>query len=226
MKTIVLMTLICVFVTVPASADLISFLSGDGFAGVDGDTSAWSTTDATASLGSSSWSLLSGMASVDAYINGSSGTLSHRGTRGLGVLDTGDADEVDIGVSGVERIEITFPNLDYYVNSLEVRSLFTGEGPGGAPEQGVVDFWRDGSSFYTESLVAVQSGGNGVLAVSYGPPYLVDKLVFHIPTGQSYSSFSELAVAKLDVSPVPVPGAALLAMLGLSAVGVKLRKRT
>jgi len=202
-----------------ASADMVSFLSADSFAGVDDDTSGWPTDD---TLGVSSLSLLGGMASVDAYINGGSGTLYERATRGLGVLGGTNDDEVESSsVSGVEKIEITFPTLDYYVNSLEVRSLFI-ETDG--TEQGVVDFYLDGSVVDTQNLVAVQSTGNGVLAISYGTPVLVDKLVFHVPTGQTYTNFSELAVAKLDVDPVPVPGAVLLGILGLGAVGVKLRK--
>ena len=218
---IIFITALCAFVAVPASADMVSFLYADSFAGVDGDTSGWSTDTTMVNLGVSSWSLLSGMASVDAYENGSLGTFTQRGIRGLGVSGGIADDEVDT-LQLTERIEITFPTLDYYVNSLEVRSLFIETG---GTEQGVVDFYLGGgSSFYTESLVAVQAGGNGVLAISYGTPMLVDKLVFYVPSGQAYTNNSEFAVAKLDVTPVPVPAAVLLGILGLSVAGVKLRK--
>lgn len=204
----------------------ISFLSADSFAGVDPDTSGWSTSTTPVNLGVSSLSLLGGMASVDGYENGSTETFGQRGIRGLGIWGGGDNDEVDT-VQLTERIEITFPTLDYYVNSLEVRSLF--DEPAGT-EQGVVDFYLDGSSFYTESLVAVQTtGGNGVLAISYATPKLVDKLVFYVPTGQSYTGFSELAVASLDVTPIPESASLILWSLlggtGIIMAGWRQRKR-
>ena len=67
-----------------ATTTLISFLYENNFAGVD-NPSGWSSTDATVGLGASSWSLLSGMASVSGYINESSQELTNRGTRGMGV---------------------------------------------------------------------------------------------------------------------------------------------
>ncbi len=199
----------------------ISFLDEDSFAGVDGDTSGWSTNDSMVQLSTSSWPLLEGMASVYGYLDGT-GKLTQRGTRGLGIYGNED-DEVD-SLERPERIEITFPTLDYYVNSLEVRSLFI---EGGDTEQGVAEFWLDGSKFYTQNLVAVQSGGDGVLAVPYSTPKLVDKLVFRVPTGETYTSFSEFAVARLDVTPIPEPASIIVWSLigGLSWLGLCVWRR-
>ena len=114
----------------------------------------WSTGDGVVEI-SSSYSLLSGMATVAGYISPyDSFALSHRLTRGLGVSnsDTGtkEHDEVD-SYARAERIEITFDVVDYYVNSLEVRSLFSPD-TGWDPdiEMGAVDFYRDGILLHTE----------------------------------------------------------------------------
>ena len=148
----------------------------------------WSTGDGVVEI-SSSYSLLSGMATVAGYISPyDSFALSHRLTRGLGVSnsDTGtkEHDEVD-SYARAERNEITFDVVDYYVNSLEVRSLFSPD-TGWDPdiEMGAVDFYRDGILLHTEDLTGVESlpaGTDGVVEVTYSTPYLVDQLVFYVP---------------------------------------------
>jgi hypothetical protein len=180
----------------------------------------WSTDDNVQQI-NSSYGLLGGMGTVTGYIDSTS-ALSHRLTRGLGVWGAED-DEVDTKIRA-EKIVIDFTGLDYYVNSIEVRSLFTNDGWSPGIEKGAVDFWLDGSKFYTESLVAVQpTGGNGVLIVSYASPKLVDQLVFYVP-GMGTSE-SEFAVAKIEVTPIPVPGAILLGSIGTGLVGWLRRRR-
>ena len=64
-----------------------------------------------------------------------------------------------------ERIEITFGVVDYYVNSLVVRSLFSPD-TGFDPdiEMGAVDFYRDGVLIHTEYLFGQEAlGGDEAL---------------------------------------------------------------
>jgi hypothetical protein len=214
-------------------ATTISFLSADGLAGVDGDTTPWSADNSTVNLGTSSWSLLGGNATITGFVNGSPKNLTHRGFRGVGVAGQ-EHDEVD-SHDRPERIEITFPVMDYYVNSIEVRSLFSNPDTGWSPgtEKGAVDFYLNGGpSFYTEYVSGIDALGTDVgdVVVSYVTPMLVDKLVFYVPTIDASGNpldnttieKSEFAVAKLNVRAIPEP--ATICLLGLGALSL-LRKR-
>lgn len=211
-----------------ASANIISFIydsSIPGFSGVDGNTSSWSTNNTMKTLGVSSWSLLDGNAQVTAYRGDGFGTLTHRGRRGLGIYG-GENDEIDSYYPN-EKLEVTF-NAPYYLNYLEVRSLFYEPliVPGGY-EQGDVDFYLGGSKFYTQHVVGSEdilvSGTKGKVSFAY-PSLVVDKLVFYVQSGQSYTSGSEFALAKLDVASTPEP--ATIDLFGLGLLGLlKLRRK-
>ncbi len=171
----------------------VSFLHEDSFIGVDGDTSGWSQDLTVVQIGHH-WDLLSGTADVYAFKNGDAGTLTQRGLRGLGVLG-GDGDEIDT-IEGDESIVVEFDEPQYLCG-FEVRSLFTGEGPGGAPEEGDLELKLDDSTVGYYHFVAVQPDGNGVLHVDVDPEILVDKIVFYVDTNEPYNAWSEFAVARI-----------------------------
>ena len=85
----------------------ISAVTDYDFSGFD-DTSKFSNTDAMANLGTTSLSLLSGFGKLTGYYGSTPATLTHRGTRGLGVI-YGETDEVDHeNINNPERIDIVF----------------------------------------------------------------------------------------------------------------------
>ena len=223
MRKIILYIFILSFISflpvVSASASTgteVSFIQyspeGDTLKGVDGSTASWSSSDTMVDLGTQTWSLLGAMASVTSF----GGNLTHRGTRGLGV-SKGEQDEVDSYGCAPERIEIQFTKA-YALYYLEVRSLFYEPSlwnPG--TEEGSVDFYLNNTKFYNEHLTGVQDisqGTKGIVSASYSLPKVIDKLVFYVPQGQSYTSQSEFAVAKLNVTVTPEPVSSGLFLLG------------
>ncbi|MBN1972642.1 MAG: hypothetical protein JW787_03325 [Sedimentisphaerales bacterium] len=233
-----------------ASADVISFVKT--ISNVD-DTTGWSGGNDLVELGHS-YSLLGGMAEVSGWINEDEANLSHRLTRGLGVY-AGELDEIDrvdgqidqlpslaaldfLPGSLIEHIDIDFA-ADYYVSSIEVRSLFDFDTTGSNEEWAAIAFYNDDVLLQTDYIKGSEDWADPVLDgdAKWNGFVLADKVVFYVPTlselqmvytdynfGDFDPALSEFAVAKLTVHAVPVPGAILLGMLGLSIAGLKLRK--
>jgi len=241
MKKLTRIILCCAALCVSSAstmADIISFVNP--LTNVD-NTAGWSTTDSLAYLGQS-YSLLGGNATVGAYVDVSDGLLTHRLTRGLGIYG-GEMDEIDRNnsaagaLSSVEHIDITFDTMDYYVNEIEVRSLFNTDTTGINAEWAAIAFYYDDVLLQTDYLQGSEILNTGDGDAEWTGFILVDQLVFYVPTiseltaagyGQYISTFdpalSEFALAKLDVTLVPVPGALLLGFLGMAVAGAKLRR--
>jgi hypothetical protein len=225
----------------PAMATTISFVGP--LAGIDDDTTGWSTDGNVVDLATSSVNLLGGAATVSGSQDELPNDLSHTGTRGLGVWDDpagfppAESDEIDL-LGGVERIAVDFKGAPYAINSIEVRSLF-GEGNTdyngnltGVPEHATVDFFRNGVLIHSEDIVGTDTLGteDGSASVSFATPFVVDRLEFHcpivtppevdpnnptVPIGPvDPNFFSDFAVAQLDVTAVPEPAA--VSLLGLA----------
>jgi hypothetical protein len=164
---------------------------------VDPDTSGWSNGDNMVNLNTNHWDLLGGTADVNGHENGNDAILTHRGTRGLGIYGN-ENDEVD-SIDGWEHIDITFDE-PRFINMFEVRSLFSGEGPSGAPEQGDVKLYLDDIEVGYYHLAGVEPLGGGndgdVIQLIY-PAILIDEIMFYIEPTEDYNSWSEFTVAKL-----------------------------
>lgn len=195
-----------------ASATPVTISFVDTLENVDSGPT-FSVGDGVVNLGITSFTILGGFGTVASIDGAPSANLSHRLTRGLGVY-SGELDEVD-SLSYKEKISISFN--DYVtVNYLTVRSLFI-ESDG--VEKGRINFFKDGSYLGAEAidLTAVQSGGNGELTVLADSTLLIDEIRFVVPLGQSYTSFSEYAVAKLNIN---VPEPTTLLLLGFGILGL------
>ncbi len=209
-------------VTGLVKAEEISFIQyapdNEALKGVDGNTNIWSKNDNVKNLGTSQWNLLNGAATVTANQDVCRPvTLTHRGTRGLGVSG-GEYDEVDRYLPcRPENITVTF-DKPYYLNSFEVRSLFVEFTPcHPRTEVGAVDFYSNNQNFFTQTMFGqekIWQATKGIWSIVYDAPQLVDKLVFYVPLGYNYSRGSEFALAKLNVTAVPEPISTVLFISG------------
>lgn len=230
MKKVILAAILLLLVAGTAHAEqTIGFISvGDTLQGVDGNTVSWSSSDFyTANLQQSSWSLLGGSADVYGLRGLQLYDLSHRGTRGLGVWGR-ENDEID-SYGSPESIVIAF-DQPHYLNSFEVRSLFYEPNLWtSGVEEGNVAFLLGTSVVGQQHLTGtenIQTAGTlGVNSFSYANPYIVDKVIFYVPWGQSYTSGSEFAVAKLGVTAVPEPISTILFLTGGTMLAVRRLRR-
>jgi len=128
------------------------------------------------------------------------GILTHRGTRGLGVLGGSNNDEIDV-VGKTEGIVVAFDEPQTLC-SFEVRSLFNES--------------YKGEQVYEECDVALLLGcaviqkyhlvgeeligtGNGIAGVS-DINQCFDRIVFYVDRFECYSPYSDFAVAKIKTS--------------------------
>lgn len=223
--TIILVLLNLGGLSINAGETISLINSGESLQGVDGDISLWSTNDSTKNLWRSNWDLLGGKATVTGYVGPVPWFLSHRGTRGLGVWNFfgRENDEIDSKWDCFfpERIEITFNNKPYWLNNLEIRSLFYEPNlwrHGSGVEEGHLDFFLKGNKVGEQHFVGWEDirtlGTKGINYFTYDRPPVVDKLVFYVPTGESYTVGSEFALAKLGVTATPEPVSTILFLTG------------
>lgn len=198
--SLMLLMLIAVCGSAMASIQTVSFLYEDGFLGVDGDTSSWSTGNKyadTVNLGTNTLSILGGTAHVYAYADGNNGSISQLGCCGLGVWGQ-ENDEID-SRAAAERIEVVF-DTPQYINYMETRLLFRADGVDSNTEHGDVDFYLGSTKIKHEEMVGNLTSGMGFWIKPFNEPYpLADKIVFYVNKGAKYSEWSEFSLAKIKI---------------------------
>lgn len=175
----------------------LSFLYEDDFVGVD-NSSDFSTDDSTVNLGTDEFSIHGGTGVVYARINGDTGDITSRGTRGIGVYgetEQNEEDEIDYRISAgsQEKIFIEF-NTPKWLCGFEVRSLFSDEGENDEPEVGDVKMWLDGNHVADFNFTGQNPGGGGNKGIETvdltGDEILVDKIMFYVAESNEYSDYS------------------------------------
>jgi hypothetical protein len=232
MKRALILAFLISIAAATASADQVSFVwnsGGDTIQGVDGDTSWWSNSNSMVNLNTYQLNLLGGTAEAVGYDGFSSGWLTQRGTRGLGIYGS-ENDEID-SYDKVEKLVFTF-DAPVYMNSFEVRSLYYESSlltNGDHKERGIASFYLDGDNVFTQCLVGsenINAGGDGLAGYSYSQPFLVDKIVFNVPANKWYTYQSEFSVAKMDVTTAPEPISTVLFISGGAVMLVRRFKKT
>lgn len=216
MKRVLFLVVVATFVAAPATADIVRFYESPYYS-VDTTGGFGAGTNV---LGVGQLSLLNGDAVAYAMNNGTAGVFTQRDTRGLGIQG-GELDEVDQS----EHIDVVFSQA-YYVDSVEVRSLFDPDPSPSTGEITLVSLVRNyngtpatEASWQLLGFEDIAWGTDGVVTQSLGGIVLNagDALVFSPEAG-------EFALAAMTVSLVPVPGAVLLGLVGLGYAGMRLRR--
>lgn len=128
------------------------------------------------------------------------GILTHRGTRGLGVLGGSNNDEIDT-VDSTEVIVVSFEEPQNLL-SFEVRSLFIESYNGQTVyEKADVIVLLDKVIVHKYQIIGeeVIGTGNGAAGVS-DINKCFDSIAFYVSRCQNYSAYSDFAVAKIQTS--------------------------
>jgi hypothetical protein len=199
----------------PTGATIIDFTTG---VNVDNSTNWSSQTDWT-NVGLT-FTILGGLGTVDTNAN-LSRNLYHNTTDGLGIKGA-DAEYL---LQNIDAVRISF-SVPIVVSGVWVLNL--GEDTDLGTEKGRVNFFLGGT--WLNPFSAPNDGGNLIGEadnnVFFAPGNIVaDTIVFRVPPGQLYSSYSEYSIAKVDVNPVPEPATMLLLGSGLIGVGAFVRRK-
>jgi hypothetical protein len=203
MRKIALISVLCAFIAGPVVADL-NIAPPVGSLAIDFRTAAWGPAH-----GQTTYTV----GNVTATALPQDTTLFRSEPEdGLGVQPGDQSDEIDYP----EQLQIDIAG-GMNLSGIWLADIFEA-GDGGDGEEGTVKITLTDTTDTTLNFEGYWPLGtnNGELFVPFGASYNVSQLLF-----SSVDDFNdEYAV----IGAVPVPGAVLLGMLGLSVVGVKLRK--
>jgi len=206
MRRIALIAVICAFIAGPVSAQL-NIAPPVGSLAIDFRTDDWA--------GANGLNIFTVGAVTATAIPETTTLFRLEPEDGLGVQPGSQSDEID----GSEQLQIDIAG-GMNLNGVWLADIFeAGDGGTDGEEGSVVVTLTDSSSdtFSFEGYWALGTN-NGELFVPFGGTYDVEQLLFS-SVGEANDEYAVIGAA------VPVPGAVLLGMLGLSVVGVKLRKR-
>ncbi len=227
-----IVTVLLLSIAAEAPAVMISFLKEDKFSNVD-KHARFSANDKIKDLRNDSLSLLNGTARLSCNSN----TLSHTGTKGLGIMGGHEDGQIDWHWSGpTECLTIAF-DAPIYFTGFEVRSLYADYPPvNGGDEYGYTCFW-DTSRAGEGSLVffGQETEGNGTLSLDENDiitsPWLmctegyyewgfeerliIDRIEFRMTQEADYYK-NAFSLARLYVDPIPNPEPSTLLLMTLS----------
>jgi len=217
----------------PAMADMVLYLNDMSTAGYDVIVVDGGAAGTLTSIGASTVADGSGLAGMIIYSGNAGSIFQVNVTTGMSKPLIGPAsihlDSVTVSGSGAGTLQIGLTDTDFlYPGTLASASVVNNIG--GVTGGSVTGSWTadEGNSEFVAGAIGDHptgpfgpgafSGSTSASASGLGAGFSLTTLVEIEHSGAGVTSFdSEVAV-------VPVPGAILLGMLGLGAVGIKLRK--
>lgn len=238
----------------PAMADLpsvqqvLDYITVGGPSSVNAGSDYLADTEAEGTPYDSYWNISASSSSVATMIIEVAGNASGNG---FGIFERNNAgNTAEIfngatsagGIFGTATLTILSDTInggfDVYVDKVKLADFKTDwfgyylDGPGGTfySESSLNPFGADHMLAYqgTGDTVQIKSYGDDGAAWAYAPGLWTPSeyiLAFEdLPASNTDWDYNDFMVMVESVNPVPVPGAVLLGMLGLSAVGIKLRR--